>query len=162
VAESANHRRMKLIVRRELEGEGYDVQEEPLYPPTGRISWASYRPDLLGHRHEGAREEFVIAECETHPNMKRFRAKNFSSVWFQPYLFQAGSIRRILAVPRGSLPAVDLRLRDQWEVWVLGDELPMYKIGLLGRTGTRTGNRPAPAQFVEKANGVRASFPIHN
>jgi hypothetical protein len=155
---------MKLIVRRELEEESYSVQEEPLFPPTRRVSWTSYRPDLLGHRNEGGEEEFVIAECETHPNMRRFRAKNFSSVWFQPYLFQTGSIRRVLAVPQGSLPAVDLGLRDQWEIWVLGRELPMCKIGLLGRTEMQgSGSRQAlGAQRGDNACEVRAVLPVHN
>jgi len=132
VAESSTHRRMKLIVRRELEGENYAVQEEPLFPPSARVSWAAYRPDLVGRRSREGEEELVIAECETHPNMKRFRAKNFSSVSFQPFLFQKGSIRRILAVPSGRLRRVDLGLRKDWEIWVLGIEMPMCKIRALG------------------------------
>lgn len=108
------------------------MQEEPLFPPSPRVSWTAYRPDILGYRGEGGKEEFVIAECETHPNMKRFLAKNFSSMWFQPYLFRTGSIRRILAIPQGSLAAVDLGLRRQWEVWVLGREKPIIRIGLIG------------------------------
>jgi len=74
----------------------------------------------------------VIAECETHPNMRRFLAKNFSSIWFQPYLFQTGSVRRVLAIPQGSLRAVDLELRREWEIWVLGREKPIVRIGLTG------------------------------
>jgi hypothetical protein len=132
VAESADHRRMKLIVKRELEQEGYGVLEEPLFPPSRRVSWSAYRPDLLGHRREGGKEELAIVECETHPDMKRFRLKNFASLWFQPFLFEGGSIRRVLAVPRGSLRAVDLRLRKEWEIWVLGGATPIIRIGLLG------------------------------
>jgi hypothetical protein len=45
--------------------------------------------------------------------MGRFRLKNFSSLWFQPFFFQSGSIRRILAVPQGRLRALDLELRDE-------------------------------------------------
>jgi len=164
VAESAIHRRMKSIVRRELEREDYAVQEEPLFPPTRRVSWSAYRPDLLGHRREGGEEEFVIAECETHPSMRRFRAKNFSSVWFQPFLFQTGSIRRILAVPQGRLRAVDLGLRNQWEVWVLGGEMPICKIGRLGQGETQAhGNLPVHVERVASKSGKeRASSPIHN
>lgn len=128
---------MKTIVRNELECERYDVVEEPLFPPGEKVSWSSYRPDLLGYRSEDGTEEIVLVECETHPNMRRLRAKNFSSVWFQPYLFRKGSIRRILAVPRGKLRSVDLSIRDGWEVWVVGERSAMEKFP--------TFSRPAPA-----------------
>jgi hypothetical protein len=118
---------MKMIVRAELEQQRYAVVEEPLYPPGKKAYWRSYRPDLLGYRSEGGVEELVLVECETRPNMKRLGAKNHSSVWFQPYLFRRGSIRRILAVPRGRLGAVDMRIRDEWEVWVVGDNSAMEK-----------------------------------
>jgi hypothetical protein len=72
-------------------------------------------------------EELVLVECETHPNMKRLGAKNFSSVSFQPFLFRQGSVRRILAVPRGRLRSVDMKVRSKWEVWVLGDNSAMEK-----------------------------------
>jgi hypothetical protein len=111
---------MKAIVRAELECERYAVVEEPLFPPGGKVAWTSYRPDLLGYRSEGGTEELVLVECETRPSMKRFRSKNHSSVWFQPYLFRRGSVRRILAVPQGKLGLVDMKLRDKWEIWVLG------------------------------------------
>src|SRR5712692_5184089 len=127
VAESAIHRSMKTIVRAELEHERYAVVEEPLYPPGKKAHWSSYRPDLLGYRSEGGVEELVLVECETRPNMKRLGAKNHSSVWFQPYLFRRGSIRRILAVPQGRLRAVNMKIRDEWEVWVLGDNSAMEK-----------------------------------
>jgi len=118
---------MKTIVRAELEHERYAVVEEPLYPPGKKAHWSSYRPDLLGYRSEGGVEELVLVECETRPNMKRLGAKNHSSVWFQPYLFRRGSIRRILAVPQGRLRAVNMKIRDEWEVWVLGDNSAMEK-----------------------------------
>jgi hypothetical protein len=127
VAESAVHRSMKTIVRAELEHERYAVVEEPLFPPRRKVYWRSYRPDLLGYRSEGGVEELVLVECETRPNMRRLGAKNHSSVWFQPYLFRRGSIRRILAVPKGRLRSVDLKIRDEWEVWVLGNNSAMEK-----------------------------------
>jgi hypothetical protein len=129
VAESSVHRSMKAIVRSELEQERYAVVEEPLFPPGGKASWHSYRPDLLGYRSEGGAEELVLVECETHPNMKRFGTKNHSSVWFQPYLYRRGSVRRILAVPQGKLKSVDMKVREKWEVWVLGGRNPMEKLG---------------------------------
>ncbi len=131
VAESAAHRSMKAIMRSELERERYAVVEEPLYPPGDKASWWSYRPDLLGYRSEGGVEELVLVECETHPNMRRFSAKKHASVWFQPYLFRRGSVRRILAVPQGKLRSVDMNIRGRWEVWVLGRKGATEKIGAL-------------------------------
>ncbi len=127
VAESHVHRSMKAIVRNELEDERYAVVVEPLIPPRGKVFWSSYRPDLMGYRSEGGVEELVLVECETRPNMKRLGAKNFSSVWLQPYVFRRGSVRRILAVPQGKLGAVDMRIRDKWEVWVVGPNAAMEK-----------------------------------
>jgi hypothetical protein len=127
VAESQIHRSMKSIVRRELEHERYAVVEEPLFPPGEKVSWSSYRPDLLGYRSEDGVEEVVLVECETHPSMRRLGAKNFSSVWFQPHLFRRGSLRRILAVPRGKLRSVDMKIRGRWEVWVIGANSAMEK-----------------------------------
>lgn len=127
MAESQVHRTMKAVVRQELEHERYTVLEEPLFPPDEKITWTSYRPDLLGYRSERGTEELVLVECETHPNMKRLREKNFSSVSFQPYLFKRGSVRRILAVPQGKLRSVDLRIREGWEVWVVGGVSAMDK-----------------------------------
>ncbi len=120
---------MKRIVRGELERERYSVAEEPLYPPGLRVSWSAYRPDLLGYRRDGEGEEIVLVECETRPNMRRFEHKNYSSVWFQPYLFRNGSVRRILAVPQGRMGKVDMKIRHEWEVWVLGPEHPIDKTG---------------------------------
>lgn len=126
--ESATHKGMKSIVKRELEHEMYSVVEEPLCPPRSKVSWQSYRPDLLGYRLKDSSEELVLVECETRPSTSRFRRKNYSSVWLQPYLNREGSVRRILAVNQGRLGAVDLRLRSRWEIWILGEEGPITKI----------------------------------
>jgi len=127
VAESQVHRSMKAVVRHELELERYAVVEEPAYPPRGKASWRSYRPDLMGYRSEAGAEQLVLVECETHPNMKRLGTKNYSSVWFQPYLFRRGSVRRILAIPQGSLRSVDMKIRDKWEIWVVGSNAALEK-----------------------------------
>ena len=127
MAESAVHRAMKAIVKEELEAERFAVVEEPLFPPGDKVTWASYRPDLLAYRSEDGAEELVIVECETHPNMRRLRSKNFSSVWFQPFLFREGSVRRILAVPQGKLGSVDMKIRNRWDVWVIGTNSAMAK-----------------------------------
>jgi len=131
VAESAVHRTMKEIVRTELASEDYRVVEEPLGPPARWISWSTYRPDLLGFRIDSGTEELVIVECETHPNMRRFRSKHFSSLSFQSSMFRQGSIRRILAVPQGKLGSVDLGLRRGWEVWILGRRKTLEKMSRL-------------------------------
>jgi hypothetical protein len=122
---------MKAVVRSELEQEHYAVVEEPLFPPGDKVSWKSYRPDLLGYRSKDGVEELVLVECETHPNMRRLRAKNYSSVWFQPYLYRQGSVRRILAVPQGEMKKVDMKIRNDWEVWTLGRTGPIEKCGLI-------------------------------
>ncbi len=127
MAESPVHRSMKAVVRGELEREDYAVIEEPLFPPGEKVSWSSYRPDLLGYRSKGGAEEIVLVECETRPNMKRLGAKRHSSVWFQPYLFRTGSVRRILAVPQGRLGSVDMKIRGEWEVWVVGPSAPLAR-----------------------------------
>ena len=110
MAESALHRSMKAIVKKELVSERYVVVEEAQLPPFPRASWSSYRPDLLGYRSESEREELVLVECETHPNMRRLGAKRSGSVSFQPFLFRDGLVRRILAVPQGRLRDVDMRI----------------------------------------------------
>ena len=127
MAESQVHRSMKAVVRQDLERQHFAVVEEPLSPPGQKVTWTSYRPDLMGYRSESGKEELVLVECETHPNMKRLRKKNTSSVSLQPYLFRLGSVRRILAVPQGKLGSVDLRIRDSWEVWVVGAVSPIDK-----------------------------------
>ena len=127
MAESRLHLSMKAIVRSELEREEYVVVEEPLFPPREKVSWSSYRPDLLGYRSKDGTEEIALVECETHPNMRRLGAKRYGTVWLQPYLFRRGSVRKILAVPQGKLSSVDLRIRDEWEVWVVGANSPLER-----------------------------------
>lgn len=119
---------MKAIVKRDLELEDYAVVEEPFYPPRGKASWSSYRPDLLGYRSDAGEEELVIVECETRPSMRRLGAKNSSSVWFQPFLYRQGRVRRILAVPQGKLRRVDMKTRSMWELWVIGPNSAMEKL----------------------------------
>lgn len=132
VAESQVHRSMKAIVKSELEHEDYMVVEEPLSPPGEKVSWSSYRPDLLGYRSRGGAEELVLVECETHPNMRRLGEKRHRTVWFQPYLFRRGSMRKILAVPQGKLGSVDMRIRDEWEIWVVGTNSPLARFPRVG------------------------------
>ena len=159
VAESNLHRSMKRVVRAELESEGYLMVEEPLYPPSRRISWSAYRPDLLGIRRDRSTEEIVIVECETHPSMSRFRGKNYSSLCFQASILYDGRIRRVLAIPKGRLDAVDLRLRDEWEVWILGDVRPLMKLGTFGGPSPPIATVPLLAATVELAPPRRENSP---
>jgi hypothetical protein len=132
MAESQIHKSMKAIVKSELEHEDYAVVEEPLFPPRRKVSWSSYRPDLMGYRSREGTEELVLVECETHPNMRRLGAKRHRTVWFQPYLFRLGSVRKILAVPEGKLGSVDMKTRDEWEVWVVGANSPLERFPRFG------------------------------
>ncbi len=123
---------MKAIVRSELIREDYSVIEEPLFPPGDRVSWSAYRPDLLGYRSGGGIEELVLVECETRPNMRRLLSKQYRTVSFQTYLFRRGSLRKILAVPQGKLGSVDMKIRDEWEVWVVGSSSPLERFARVG------------------------------
>jgi len=123
---------MKAIVKAELVREDYEVIEEPLFPPGERVSWSSYRPDLLGYRSNEGSEELVLVECETRPNMRRLQAKQYRTVSFQTYLSRRGSLRKILAVPQGRLRSVDMRIRSEWEVWVVGSSSPMERFLRVG------------------------------
>ena len=116
MAESKVHREMKAIVKGELVREDYSVVEEPLFPPGERVSWWSYRPDLLGYRSGGGTEEVVLVECETHPSMRRLLSKRYRTVSFQTRLFRRGALRKILAVPQGKLGSVDMRISNGWEL----------------------------------------------
>ena len=131
MTESDLHRSMKQVVRQELESDHYRVLEEPLFPPARWIHWEAYRPDLLGLRYDDYSEELVIVECETRPTMKRFSTKNFGSLWFEPSVLRNGSIRRILAIPRGRFSLLDLRIRRRWEIWVIGSKKSPMKIPAL-------------------------------
>jgi hypothetical protein len=129
MAESSTHVRMKSMVREELEAEDFDVVEEPNFSTSKRVHWSCYRPDLLAYRGHESGEELAVVECETRPSMKRFTSKNFASFWFQPYLFEIARVRWILAIPQGSLHSINLELREQWEIWILGQNRPLWKIG---------------------------------
>lgn len=131
MTESAVHRSMKAIVKGELEMDRFVVLEEPQLPPGHRMFWSAYRPDLIAYRPERGEEEVVLVECETRPNMRRLEAKNLSSVWFQPSIYEEGVVTKILAVPRGKLGSVDMDIRRGWQVWVLGSSSCMAKLSIL-------------------------------
>jgi hypothetical protein len=121
MAESDLHRHMKALISKDLEGEGYWMMEEPLFPPGEEVSWFAYRPDLFGVRASGGSRDYVIVECETHPNMKRLLAKRFSSLSIQTQLARHCGLKKILAVPSGTLSAIDMGIRREWDVWIVGN-----------------------------------------
>jgi len=127
LSESALHRGMKAVVASELTKEGYEVLEEPLWPPNRLVSWEAYRPDLLGVAQTDSREEYVLVECETRPRTKRLLAKNIWRVELQSKIDRQPRLRRILVVPRGKLGALDLKLRRSCEIWV-ADKADILKI----------------------------------
>ncbi len=118
MSESTLHRGMKAAVASELTKEGYEVIEEPLWPPNQFVSWEAYRPDLLGLVNTDGREEYALVECETKPVMKRILTKNIWRVELQSKIDRQPRLRRILVVPRGKLGTLDLKLRRSCEIWV--------------------------------------------
>jgi len=118
MAESSLHLAMKTLAYRSLSGEGYEVTFEPSYSPVSSIGWSRYRPDLFGVRETDEGSEFVLVECETHPQTKRIEQKEFLHVSFQSSLDHVRSLRRVLLVPRGRLSALEMRVRRNCEIWV--------------------------------------------
>jgi hypothetical protein len=112
---------MKDSASRELVGDGYSVYFEPPYAPSRFLSWASYRPDLLGIRGGAVTQEYAFVECETRPSGRRLASKNFRSVEVQTRLNAKMSVRRILVVPRGTLGSVESSVRLSWETWIYGE-----------------------------------------
>jgi len=125
--ESQLHRDMKAVVASELTKEGYQVVEEPLWPPNRLVAWEAYRPDLLGIAQTDSREEYALVECETRPTTKRLLAKNIWRVELQASIDRQPRLRRILVVPRGKLGALDPKLRRSCEIWV-ADKADILKI----------------------------------
>lgn len=109
---------MKERVSQELVKEGYTVFVEPLWAPSRYLSWVSYRPDLLGVRTCGSRQDYAFVECETRPSERRLASKNVGSVGVQTMLGAAISLRKILVIPRGKLSRVDRSMRRSWETWI--------------------------------------------
>ncbi len=123
VSESGLHLMMKSSAAEELEKENYLVFEEPLFPPGREVRWHSYRPDLFGVRASIESKEYAFVECETRPNIHRLLRKRYDTICIQTDLQRRSSVRRILAIPRGKLTAMDLSVRHDWEVWIVGERV---------------------------------------
>ena len=127
MSESPLHRSMKAVVASELTKEGYEVIEEPLWPPNRFLSWEAYRPDLLGLVNTDFKEEYALVECETKPRTTRLLMKNIWRVELQSKIDRQPRLRRILVVPRGKLGTLDPKLRRFCEIWV-ADKADILKI----------------------------------
>ncbi len=132
MAESTLHIDMKTAVASELVREGYEVIEEPPWPPNRFISWEAYRPDLMGLFDREGAEEYAFIECETHPRMPRLLSKNIWRIELQSRIDRQSRLRRILVVPRGKLGAVDPKLRRCCEIWI-ADKNDLMKIPMCPR-----------------------------
>jgi len=135
MGESDLHRHMKERVSRQLVDEGYSVFFEPPFAPSRFLTWASYRPDILGIRAGPGTQEYALVECETNPSTRRLDSKNFRSVEVQARLNSELSLRRIVVVPRGTLRSLDPSVRRSWETWVYEAQgLQMFPRALETRT----------------------------
>ncbi|MBI2185459.1 MAG: hypothetical protein HYU39_10950 [Thaumarchaeota archaeon] len=119
MSESPIHKAPKETVARDLNNEGYRVFFEPLYSPLENIDWRRYHPDLLAVRKRPEGEDIVVVECETKPNIRRLESKNLASLRIQSKLFHQAHLRRILVIPAGRLGSLDLKVRREWEIWIV-------------------------------------------
>jgi hypothetical protein len=121
--ESRQHELLKEAALTELEKEGYYLYVEPSDPPSWRLDWSLYRPDIAGTFTNEAEFWFVLVECETNPNIKRIRrkvSKIKGRLTFQNRLNETYLFRLLLVIPAGMLNRVncsDVRLR--WEIWIV-------------------------------------------
>ena len=65
------HKLLKNSAGKELEAQNYRLYFEPLESPLDRLSWHSYRPDILGVLLDECDLRVVLVECETKPSYKR-------------------------------------------------------------------------------------------
>lgn len=121
--ESRLHELLKEAALTELEKEGYYLYVEPSDPPSWRINWSLYRPDVAGTLTNEAEFRFVLVECETNPNIRRIKrkiSKIRKSLTVQNRLNEKYLFRLLLVIPAGMLNRVnysDIRLR--WEIWIV-------------------------------------------
>ncbi len=121
---------MKAMAFQQLSREGYDLVFEPVFPRSWALQWSGYRPDLFGVRTAGRSREYVVVECETHPNTRRICEKEFFRLELQTTLDGTDRLRRILIVPRGSLGSMDMKMRIACEIWLADVDGPAQRGGL--------------------------------
>ena len=98
---------------------GYSTYLEPAWSPVPYVQWQNYRPDILGVKIHPTCSEYAFVECETRPRLKRISKKRTASITFQSKLTGPTHLRLILAIPTGTLRALNLRVRRHWEIWII-------------------------------------------
>ena len=121
--ESRLHELLKEAALTELEKEGYYLYVEPSDPPSWRLNWSLYRPDIAGTLTNEVEFWFVLVECETKPNIRRIRrkiSKIRKSLTFQNRLNETYLFRLLLVIPAGMLERVNYsEVRLRWEIWIV-------------------------------------------
>ncbi len=142
MAESELHRRLKADVSRELQKDGYSIYHEPAYSPLPGVGWSAYRPDLFGQKDCSDGEDFVLVECETQPSMRKLAIKSSSRIWMQSHINHADRLRRILAIPPGTLKKLDTKIRWNWEIWIVDNEIFRIRHPLTDNSERHGGSSP--------------------
>jgi hypothetical protein len=117
------HKLLKETVAKELENQNFKLYYEPSESPLNRVSWYSYRPDILGICVKNSTLQIMLVECETKPNQKRILEKTsqIKKVFsLQKQLWEYHKIIPILAIPVLNLYKVNCtRIRKFWEIWIV-------------------------------------------
>jgi len=121
--ETGLHELLKEVVFTELEREGYHLYVEPAEPPSWRLHWSQYRPDIFGVFSNEVESLFVLVECETNPGIRRIRGKISKircSLNIQKRLNERHVLRLLLVIPSGMLRRVNCpELRKFWDIWII-------------------------------------------
>lgn len=131
--ETRLHNLLKGVVLNELEREGYDIYVEPPEPPTSRLNWRFYRPDILGILSSRTEFRLILVECETNPRIRKVKLKELKIkrfLTFQKKLNEVCNIRLLLVIPSGKLRAInDSAIRKHWDIWIVSlDSRVAHKI----------------------------------
>ncbi|UCH37545.1 MAG: hypothetical protein JSV76_07720 [Candidatus Bathyarchaeota archaeon] len=121
--ESQLHRVLKQAVHVELKREGFTLYVEPTVSPNRRLSWYSYRPDILGISSTKSLFKLTLVECETHPNTIRILNKTLKiqkTLFLQTRLFEQFFFLPLLAIPSLTLDKINqVLIRRFWDIWII-------------------------------------------
>lgn len=121
--ESRLHEVLKEAAVTELEKEGYYVHVEPSEPPSWRLSWSLYRPDVFGVLSREAESKFVLVECETDPRTRHMSGKISKikrSLTIQKRLNERHILLLLLVIPCRTLRRVNsAEIRRLWDIWIV-------------------------------------------
>ncbi|MCZ6613822.1 MAG: hypothetical protein O6762_03980 [Thaumarchaeota archaeon] len=98
---------------------GYATYLEPAWSPVPYVQWQNYRPDVLGVKTAQDVSEYAFVECETRPRLERISKKKTSTISYQTKLTGTSNIRLILVIPAGTLRNLSMKVRRQWEIWII-------------------------------------------